>query len=193
MEQTIVFLDAGYVSALSKYFGEGKPLRVDLQDFAYVLSQDQNKKCIATYYYTAPPYQSTVPTEEERERKARYDKFIAKLKMKKAFMIREGRCQKKQDGSYAQKGVDTLLVMDLMRLPIDDPAVKHIILVSSDTDFVPVLEALRKQGIHVTLYHYTDRIRRSQFSLSNHLLAACDKRVQLTKEHFEKSVLKEKV
>lgn len=96
------------------------------------------------------------------------------------FFVREGRCQK-IDGHYQQKGVDTLITIDLFKIPEN---IKTIILLVCDTDFVPVLNEIRSRGIKVILYYFSDRVRNSKFSMSNHILSACDEYFLLTKEYF---------
>ena len=117
------------------------------------------------------------------ERKANYDKFISKLR-KLNIIVREGRLQK-IDSIYKQKGVDTLLTMDLMTLS-NNKGKKNIILLACDTDFVPILNQTRKNGCRIVLFYFSDYKRKSNFSMSNYILTACDKSVLLTKEHFEK-------
>jgi uncharacterized LabA/DUF88 family protein len=75
--------------------------------------------------------------------------------------------------------------MDLMDIPNEYPKIKQIILIASDSDFVPVIERLRKKGIEVVLYTYFDRIRNSNFSRSNELIKSVNRYVKLTKEDFE--------
>ncbi|MBD3252490.1 NYN domain-containing protein [Candidatus Pacearchaeota archaeon] len=73
--------------------------------------------------------------------------------------------------------------MDLSRIPkkenIDD-----IILLTSDTDFVPILKDLKEDGINAILAYFTDKKRKSAFSLSNHLWKACKEKILIKKEHF---------
>ena len=64
------------------------------------------------------------------------------------------------------------------------------ILVTCDTDFVPILNKIRESGIEIILFFYSDFIRNSKFSMSNHILTACDKWILITKEYFEKSMKK---
>ena len=100
MEYTIVFIDAGFLSKLSKYFGKEKHITFNLHEFSKYLSRKQNLFCKKTYYYTAPPFISDKPSTEEIIRKRNYDNFIDKLSKDKDFIIREGRCQRlKIDGT----------------------------------------------------------------------------------------------
>ena len=143
MEETLVFVDEGFLDKLTKLFGNGKRIKFDKFDFAKRISKKQNLFCKHLFYYTCPPFQSNKPTEEEARRKKGHDKFIAILSKNKDLIIRQGRCQKiineKGEIEYNQKGVDTLLTLDLSHIKDDFPNIKKIILVSSDTDFCPAI------------------------------------------------------
>ena len=181
MKQTIVFIDAGYLSFISKFFGNGKPLKYKMEVFAKNLAKSKNLECKKIYFYTAPPYQDSKPTKEENRRKASYDKFVAKLKGV-GVIVREGRCQK-IDNTYQQKGVDTLLTIDLSRIPKKEE-ISDVIVLTSDTDFVPIINDLSEDEINVILAYFTDRKRKSGLSLSNHLLKACKNKIKIKKEYF---------
>src|SRR3989344_311525 len=145
MENTVVFIDAGFLSKLSKHFGEGKYLVYDLFEFPKRLSKKQNLFYQKTFYYTAPPFISNNPSSEEIKRKKDFDKFNYRISQNKDFIIREGRYQRlKINGKYVfkQKGVDSLMVMDLLDSIIDFPQIKKIIIIASDSDFVPVIERI---------------------------------------------------
>lgn len=182
MEQTIVFIDAGYLSFISKFFGDGKPLKYKMEVFAKNLAKSKNLECKKIYFYTAPPYQDSTPTKEENIRKANYDKFVSKLKEVGIF-VREGRCQK-IDNTFQQKGVDTLLTIDLSRIPKKE-GISNVIVLTSDTDFVPIINDLSEDGINVILAYFTDRKRKSGLSLSNHLWKACKDKIKIRKEFFK--------
>ena len=181
MKQAIVFIDAGYLSFISKFFGNGKPLKYKIEVLAKNLAKSKNLECKRIYFYTAPPYQSSKPTKEENKRKANYDKFITKLK-EVGIIVREGRCQK-INNIYQQKGVDTLLTIDLSRIPKKE-GVSDAIVITSDTDFVPIFNDLSEDGINVILAYFTDKKRKSGLSLSNHLWKACKDKIKIKKEFF---------
>jgi uncharacterized LabA/DUF88 family protein len=181
MKSTIIFIDAGYLSFISKHFGKGKPLKYKLEKFAENLAKSRGLYCKKIYFYTAPPYQSPKPTKEENKRKAKYDKFISKLR-KASIIVKEGRCQK-IDNTYQQKGVDTLMTIDLSRIPKKE-SIRDVIVITSDTDFVPIIKDLKEDGINVILAYFTDRKRKSAFSLSNHLWKACKNKILIKREFF---------
>lgn len=190
MDDTLVLIDAGFLSKLSKYLGKGKYLKFDIIQFSFNLAKKQNLFCKHIYYYTAPPFQSNKPVKLEKSMKENYDKFIQKLSNKTNITIREGRCQRivKDDGKfdYNQKGVDTLLTMDLMRIPLEYSKIKEVILIACDSDFVPTIEYLKRFHIKVILYTYYEN-RKSKFSTSNELIQTVSKYVLIEKEDFNKS------
>lgn len=112
---------------------------------------------------------------------AGYLSFISKLK-EVGIIVREGRCQK-IDNTYQQKGVDTLLTIDLSRIPKRE-GILDVIVLTSDTDFVPIIKDLSEDGINVILAYFTDRKRRSGLSLSNHLWKVCKNKIKIKKEYF---------
>ncbi len=186
LKDTLVFIDANFLSKLSKHFGSGKYLIYDLINFSENLSKKQKLICKKIFYYTSPPFQSSVPTFDEGKRKDGYDKFLNKLR-KRGVIVREGRCQRlkfEKDFVYKQKAVDILLAMDLMKILLDYPEIKRIILISTDSDFVPVIKNLQANGIKTILYTYYEKMRDTPFSRSNYLIKSVHKYVLLTKEDF---------
>lgn len=189
MEETLVFIDEGLLDNVTKFFGKGKRLKFDKFEFAQNIAKKQNLICKRLFYYTAPPFQSANSTEKENKMREGYDKFINALSKNKKIVIREGRCQKiiNEEGKidYNQKGVDTLLTIDLGHLREDYLQIKKIILVSSDTDFCPAIRDIKERGkTEVILYTYFDKKRKSKFSLSNELISCCSKYFKLTKKDF---------
>jgi len=192
MEETLVFMDAGFLSKLSKYFGGGEYLRYNIINFSKNLAKKQNLVCKHIFYYTAPPFQSDDSTKEELEKYRKYETFKNKLLKYKVISIREGRCQRlKIDGKfiYNQKGVDLLVTIDLMSISFDYKDIKKIILLANDSDFVPVVEKLKELNIEVILYTYYSKKRESSFSRSNELLNIVTRYVRLSKEDFVDSSL----
>ncbi len=190
MEGTTVFIDAGFLSKLSKHFGKGNYLIYNLFEFSKGIAKKQNLFCKKTFYYTAPPFISSKSTPVEAKKKKGYDNFIKKLSKNKDFIIREGRCQRlKIDGKfvYKQKGVDSLVVIDLVNVVIDYPEVKKIILIASDSDFVPVINSLKKRGVKTILCTYYEKGRKATFSTSNELIKSVHKYVLLKEEDFQEA------
>lgn len=191
LSDTLVFIDEGFLNKLSKYLGNGVYIKFDKILFCQNICKKENLNCRQIFYYLAPPFQSGRPTKEEELKKEGHDKFVSKLR-EKGVIVREGRCQRlKIDGKFEfrQKGVDVLLTIDLMKVPIKYPEIEKIILISSDTDFIPAVKEIKDLGINVILYTYYERRRNTNFSRSNDLIKSVNKYVQLRKEDFVNSFL----
>jgi len=154
-------------------------LKFDYFKFFESLSKKEKLILKKIFYYSAPPYQSNGPNNNQILRKKGYDSFISKVRKNKLIQVKEGRAQKiiKEDGSidYSQKGVDTLMTLDMAFSKDKFPNVKRIILLTSDTDFCPVIEELSSFGVKTILYTYYERKRDSKFFLSQHLVKCCSK------------------
>ena len=189
MEDTLVFIDEGFLSQLAKHFGNGRYIKINYLKFSEYLSKKQNLLCAHLFYYTAPPFQSEPITDDQIKRKKGYDKFVASFGKNKEVTIREGRCQRifndKGEVEYHQKGVDALMVSDMVSVPIKFSYVKKIILVTSDTDFCPIIKDLEELSIEVILYTYYEKKRHSKFSVSHHLIDSCKNVKYLKKEDFD--------
>ncbi|MBI3623722.1 NYN domain-containing protein [Candidatus Pacearchaeota archaeon] len=192
LSDTLVFIDDGFLAKLSKYLGGERYLRFDKIVFAKNIARKQNLQCKQIFYYTAPPFQNDPPTKEEEVRKEGYDKFIGSLQKNHEVTIREGRVQRLKINNefiYKQKAVDSLAIIDLMKVPLKYPLIKKIILVSSDSDFVPAVESLKEFGVKTILYTYYKKKRNTNFSRSNELIKSVYKYVLLTKEDFDNAPL----
>lgn len=186
MDKVLVFIDDGFLSKLSKFFGDGKHLKLHRKKLSDFISKKEGLICERVFIYTAAPFQSANPNKIETKRKEGYDIFKNSLQ-KEGVVFREGRCQRlKIDGRfiYKQKAVDVLLAMDLMNVYINYPDIKRIILISSDSDFVPVIEDLERKGVKTVLYTYFSKKRNTNFSRSNDLIKSVYKYVILNKEDF---------
>jgi len=192
--KTVVFIDAGFLSKLSKYFGGGRYLKYNIIEFSKNIAKKQNLFCEHIYYYTSPPFQSDNPTKEESERYKKYERFTNALSRESIISIGVGRCQKlKVDGKFVfgQKGVDALIIMDLMSIPLEHTEIKKIILIANDSDFVPIVSKLKRFGIEIILYTYYSKKRENSFARSNELLKIVSRYVHLTKEDFLSASKKE--
>jgi len=196
MEDVLIFVDDGFFGLVKKRFSkeDGKGKRY-LQTFRNICSKEKlNLKHL--YIYTAPPYQSPNPTQKEDFLMSRYQNMTKMLRKKKWITLREGRCQKiineKGEIDYSQKGVDALVIMDMYDIKENYPNIKKIILIASDSDFVPVIERMKQKGFEIILYTYFDRKRGAKFSTSNHLLKVASRWIKLKSEDFEDPKLEDK-
>lgn len=190
VEDTIIFVDDGFFGLVKKHFQkDNKEPTHYLQAFRNICNLESlNLKHL--FIYTAPPYQSPKPTKHEDFLMGRYQSMTKMLRKKKWITLREGRCQKvinkRGEEEFSQKGIDALLILDMYDVKESYPTVKKIILIASDSDFVPVIERMKQKGLEIILYTFFDRERDSRFSTSNHLLKIASKWKKLSKEIFSK-------
>lgn len=190
MEDCIILVDYGFFKLIKKEFEiiTKKPKKF-LQTFRNICKKE-NLNLKHLFVYIAPPFNSRIPTEDERNRQKIYDNVKKMLDSKNWISIREGRCQRifdeKGNPTFNQKGVDSWIVADLCLFKEDFPNVNKIILISSDSDFAPIIKMIQeKRNIEVILYTYFENKRKGNFHKSNHLIEACSKYVKLIPKDLE--------
>lgn len=172
-----VFLDGGYIDKVLKNQFNDK--NIDFLKFSNNLCSENDTR-LRTYYYNCPPYQSNPPTEEEKERKAGYDKFKTSLIRLPRFEFREGKLVKRNE-EFRQKRVDTLICVDLVHLTFSKN-IEKAILVSGDSDLSPGVKKIKDSMVITELVY-------SPQSCSDELYRLCDERQEITEELIESSEL----
>lgn len=104
MDRCAIFIDGAYVDKLFQNHLGG--VRVDHGKLAQHICAGND--LLRTYYYHCLPYQGSPPTQDERQRFASAERFIAALSRLPRFQVRLGKLEyrgSKQDGSpiFAQK------------------------------------------------------------------------------------------
>lgn len=186
----VVFIDNAYLLRLKSYlFPYG--LRYSIKNFINIIAKRNYYNVKKILLYDAPPFQSPIPSEEERKRKVSYDKVAFYLKTD-GIELREGRTQRIRLGKefiFKQKGVDMLLGIDMVGIKEDFSNIQRVVLLSGDSDFVPVVNKLKKQGISVTLLTYFERKRKSPFSKSNELIKVANSCIKINPKDFKEAEL----
>ena len=136
----------------------------------------RGKEILRTYYYNCLPYQSNPPTEEERARFSKRQRFHKMLTRLPKYEVREGRLVKR-GFEFEQKGIDTLLSIDLVNLAASN-MISEAVLLAGDYDFVPAVTVVKDHAVNVTLYHSSSTFHTSLWDL-------CDERFPLTQELLE--------
>ena len=166
-----IFIDGGYLEKILKNeFGQ---IPIDFDKLSSALAR--GKEILRTYYYNCLPYQSSPPTEDERARFSRRQKFHTMLTRLPKYEVREGRLVRR-GSEFEQKGIDTLLSIDLVNLAASNK-ISEAILLAGDYDFVPAVSVVKTHGVNITLYHSR--------SCNQGLWDLCDERFPLTRELVE--------
>lgn len=171
-DKAAVFIDNGYFSkVLKRDFNEP---RVDYRKFSDAICAGCER--FRTYVYDCGPYQSQVPTDEERRRKSEADKFFSAIDRLPRFEIRLGRLRKTNSvPAFEQKGVDVLMSVDLVKLA-SAGKIEKALLVTGDSDFVPAVRAAKDSGVIVEIYYSRNQ------HLSEELYLICDDRFVIDKD-----------
>ena len=157
MCRVAVFIDGGYLDRVLDSKRQGNKIDFNKLVDNIVEQSGTDKKIVRVYYYHCLPYQDSPPTPEQSSKFGRAQGFFRALQRTSRFEVRTGRLAfrgNRADGTplFEQKRVDLMLGLDLMSL-----AVKHIVdevfLVAGDSDFVPAVNAVKKEGIVVYLVH----------------------------------------
>lgn len=148
-----IFIDGGYMANILKNHFKEAPL--DYHKFAEWIAGDLN--ILRVYYYDCLPYQSSDPSQEESKRVSNKQRFFNALTKLPHFEVKQGRLEFRglnEDGLpiFEQKCVDLLLGIDVTLLATKH-RITHAVLVSGDSDLLPVVEVAKAEGVAVTLVH----------------------------------------
>lgn len=171
MEKTAIFIDLGYLMAVTKKLGN---LKINFETFTKAFIDSSREELFRVYVYYCSPFQSDPPTDEEKLRKSNTDRFMARLKRIPRLEIRYGKLTKTNSGDYIQKRVDTYFSIDLVKLAIKKD-IQNAILIAGDSDFVPPIKEAKENGVIIKLHFYRD-------TAQTELLECCDERCEITPE-----------
>ncbi|MHA1731527.1 MAG: NYN domain-containing protein [Promethearchaeota archaeon] len=169
MDRVAIFIDGGYLARLLR---DGfRNTRIDFDKLSEILARDLT--LLRTYYYYCMPYQHDPPTDDERKRFSKADRFINALKKIPRYEVRLGRLARRESG-FVQKGVDVHLAVDLVKLALSRQ-INQAILITGDSDFVPAIQVAKDAGVLVQLYY-------SRISVHNSLLDSVDEAIEISSD-----------
>jgi uncharacterized LabA/DUF88 family protein len=168
-----IFIDGGYLDKISKKYG----LFVNFVSLSKEMAN--GKEILRTYYYNCLPYQGSPPTPEEKERFSKAQKFYKALERLPRYEVREGRLAKRGT-EFEQKGIDTLLSIDLVNLAASGQ-ISDAVLLAGDSDFLPAVKVAKEHGVNVFLYHGKDR-----YDYHDSLWTICDERIPIDLAFLDK-------
>lgn len=162
MARLAIFIDGAYLDKLCEYefsrasvdFAKLPPAVTDV----IAAKTPEPVDLLRTLYYHCPPYQGNPPTQDERERTARFRRWANALKYLDRFDFREGRLQLRgfdkdtNEPIFQQKRVDLLLGLDFALLS-GKQRVSHIALLAGDSDLIPAVQVAKQEGVATWLFH----------------------------------------
>ncbi|HLC74181.1 MAG TPA: NYN domain-containing protein [Candidatus Nanoarchaeia archaeon] len=145
-EKVMIFIDgSNFYHILKDYFKKGKTL-MDFNFEKFVHNLINGRKLVRTYYYSAP-----LDKTKDEETYAKQQKFFEKLKKLPDFELMLCRMQKgfiNNQKIYQVKEDDIHIAVDMVKFAYND-AYDTAILISTDGDFVPAIEAVKEKGKRV--------------------------------------------
>lgn len=153
MGVSAVFIDGGYIDKVLQFEHAGA--RIDYSKL--VRQMVQPDELLRAYYYHCLPYQGNPPTDDEKARYASMHRFITALKNQPRFEVRLGKLvHRGSDGAgkpiFIQKRVDCMVGVD-MALLAGKGKITNVAIFTGDSDLIPALEAVKREGVLVTLWH----------------------------------------
>lgn len=173
-ERIVIFIDGSNLYHIVKnLLLDKKANDFDFQKFADYLSGE--RKLVRIYYYNVP-----LDRRKGEEGYIKQQKFFDKIQRIPKFTFVLCRMQKKKSNNkivYEAKEDDIHLAVDMVKLAYND-AYDTAILVSSDGDFVPAVQAVKEKGKNVENIGFENKF-------SYHLQQTCDKIIRLKKKEVE--------
>ncbi len=181
MDKIAVFIDNGYFEKVCSKLGVP---RVDYLKFSEGVCESEGGRRFRTYVYDCMPWRSSQPTAEETARYSRKQGFGRTLERLPNFITRWGRLQKTgdEDRPFRQKGVDTLLAIDLVKLSWTH-GIDKAVLVAGDSDFCPAIREAKEANVLVNIYYS------KQPFIHDELYELCDDRKEITVSLLKKCAL----
>lgn len=153
-EKAAVLIDNYYLrkEVLDNYHGKPGRFKLDYEKFSDALCRDIEAERFRTYIYDC---------QYKHE-----ENFFRSLNLQNSFEIRLGEFKQKDNGEITQKQVDVLIALDMIQLSLKNK-IQHIILISSDSDFIPAVRFVKEEGVKVHL-------RPAQEHTKLELASSCD-------------------
>lgn len=178
-KKTAVLIDNGYLQQVLK--NDFRGAQINYQRLCDFVCGKYGLERTITYVYDGAPFIPSRPTEVQRRRIGTIMKAHEDMRRLDRFVLRLGKQIPIYDADrivdYGQKGVDVLLAMEVMLIALDpDKRTDHVVLISGDGDFAPVVRFARTKDVHVLNYHSMGRVRNNYFRnlSSRDLIECCD-------------------
>ena len=171
-----IYIDGGYLDKVLQ--NEYPQTKVDIGQL--VERMRASDTLLRAYYYHCMPYRSDPPTTDEERRYASKRRFIDALSYIPRFQVRLGHLNfqgltDRGQPIFQQKRVDMMLGVDMALLAVKQ-RVDRIVLLTGDSDTIPAVEAVKPEGVVVTLWHGPLKGRSSP---SRDLYRIVDERVEI--------------
>lgn len=187
-KRVMIFIDGGYIRRqIKEFFGDDNlnynSFISDLKTKS--LDGDRHPELIRAFYYDASINMKEmelwaktmglddIDWEEIERKRISQEEYLDKIRGRDFLHVKEGSLVLSGNGGFRQKGVDSLIAIDMITKAYQNQY-DEAILVAGDRDFVNVVEAVKHVGPIVAGAYFDDHISRE-------LKLAFDKRHIITK------------
>ena len=194
VSRVMVFIDGGYVrSAFLEKFNTDN---LNYYNFAQLLTKHTASGTIFSpnleraYYYDGMPSLDDLdnfkhePISQQQQRKQKIEQkiqvqqqYLNKIRLADFFDVKQGRLVMDSNGDFRQKGVDSLIAVDMVSKAYQRQF-DEAVLVTADSDFIEVIEAVKLAGPRVTGAYFQDHV-------TPKLAHSFDRRIDLTQYNMQ--------
>ncbi len=184
-DRALLLIDGGYLDFLQRSFGSP---RVDYGRMADAIAGRLNLTLLRCVYFNCLPYLPSAPSAEELDSFRKRQGFYERLQKLPRFEVKLGRLAFRGVDEHTgkpvleQKQVDVLLTTEMVYAAARR-SVDAIILLSGDGDFLPALEAVKREGLTFALVHGSRS--GTQLTVQESLWLASDLRLELDMSFLE--------
>jgi len=162
ISRVMIFIDGGY---LRKKVSENSDGEIKYNNLAYILTQNTARsgvkpQLMRVYYYDAIPNLDDVSTmpddpspsdafDEMTNLLEDQKEYLKKIRMLDLFDVRLGRLAWNAKGAKDQKGVDSLIAIDMITKAYENQY-DEAVLLAGDSDFLEIVKAVKSIGPQVT-------------------------------------------
>lgn len=152
-EKCAIFIDGAYLKKIE--LNNFKGTKLDYLKLSEKICLDLNLTRLRTYFYYCMPI-TRKGNIEDIGRKAKVQKFLAKLKRLPRFEVKLGRLQLIEN-QFRQKMIDVLMSLDITNMSFEKQ-IQHAILIAGDSDFVPAIKKAKNYGTIIHLYYHPSSV-----------------------------------
>lgn len=184
-ESAYVFVDSGYIYAISKYYSKIKRMTIDYSKLFDNICEELNLHRQQTLYFTPKP--------DGRLIKGPFisviENFDRTTVFKKGYLVYPNL----ESDNATEKGVDVQLTLIMTKMAIQSN-VKNFILIAGDADYIPLVDMVRLQGKKVILAYSIIDAENPKFSVTTNaaFFKRVDRSLEITEEFIKNNLLKKK-
>ena len=155
MDRIICLIDGGFIAQMSRNYDIEKE---EIDFLKLIQKMAGNIPMLRTYYYDCAPYADNEPNDYQKVLQANFENFKKTLLQTPQLEVKLGRIQRIFENGrpiYSQKGIDTLMAIDLVTFSTKK-LITHAVLMTGDADLVPAIQVSKNEGVIVKVISFEE-------------------------------------